>query len=402
LYFSSWPTQCNALPPGVIPRGPQTSNTYTTAQSYNARRVQNDNQTNALQAAVIYKLKSDKYDSSVPPISKPDQGVIVYVRLLIHRLIWFDNQAEAHISLKEQWQDPRFQVHSKQAVTFRLPDDIKIWVPDTYFSNAVEKKLGDKVFRIVEESGYIDTHQKNFCTNGFQRYPQLSLLIKCYPKDIKMKVTKFKIVARDIRQLYSSDSYSCLEINLTFVGPIKQGIFKVFLPSLLLVFASWLHFWINGSWSVPRTLSAGAPFLIFAILLMFFPNMYEDYSRGTRTWFVTCLLFTFASFVEYFLVICCGMRRTLRYTNGLLESDHPVTTKEVTTTTISMNNSSFNKRAPLPLCSSLNLNPRQPYGTSARYDPQRKFPRYCFTTAVPTHFCNISFHIPPRTVTVTI
>ena len=88
---------------------------------------------------------------------------------------------------------------------------------------------------------------------------------------------------------------------------------------------------------------------------MFFPNMYEDYSRGTRTWFVTCLLFTFASFVEYFLVICCGMRRTLRYTNGLLESDHPVTTKEVTTTTISMNNSSFNKRAPLPLCSSLNL-----------------------------------------------
>ena len=66
---------------------------------------------------------------------------------------------EAHISLKEQWQDPRFQVHSKQAVTFRLPDDIKIWVPDTYFSNAVEKKLGDKVFRIVEESGYVRTNQ---------------------------------------------------------------------------------------------------------------------------------------------------------------------------------------------------------------------------------------------------
>uniref|UniRef100_A0A915EHH0 Uncharacterized protein n=1 Tax=Ditylenchus dipsaci TaxID=166011 RepID=A0A915EHH0_9BILA len=97
---------------------------------------------------------------------------------------------------------------------------------------------------------------------------------------------------------------------------------KVFFPCILLVVASWLHFWIHGSWSVPRTISAAAPFFILVAVLFLLPSP----TRAMVVWLVLCVLITFCSFLEYFLVICCGIHQRVRYTNGLL---HPTTTNTI-------------------------------------------------------------------------
>lgn len=66
----------------------------------------------------------------------------------------------------------------------------------------------------------------------------------------------------------------------------------------------------------------------FAFLKVFYPQPYlaSEGVGSIQVWLLFCLTITFLSLVEYFIVICCGIRRTVRYTNGTLnESESPIT-----------------------------------------------------------------------------
>jgi hypothetical protein len=67
---------------------------------------------------------------------------------------------------------------------------------------------------------------------------------------------------------YTVGVYSCINVHLQFKGCSVSGWMKWILPGVLLVLVSWLHFWIHGSWSVPRSISAAVPFFIFVALLV--------------------------------------------------------------------------------------------------------------------------------------
>jgi len=124
---------------------------------------------------------------------------------------------------------------------------------------------------------------------------------------------------------YSMGVYSCIEVSITFVGSTIEPLFRIFIPSIFLVVVSWLHFWVHGSWSVPRTISAALPFFIFTALIIFYPQPYLSHSGGIggiQIWLLFCILITCLSLVEYFVVICCGIRRKMRYFNGALTSEH--------------------------------------------------------------------------------
>ncbi|EYC44211.1 hypothetical protein Y032_0468g2007 [Ancylostoma ceylanicum] len=62
--------------------------------------------------------------------------------------------------------------------------------------------------------------------------------------------------------------YSCIDVTVTFSASAFGIIGTLLVPSILLVIASWLHFWVHGSWSVPRTISAALPFFLFAVLFV--------------------------------------------------------------------------------------------------------------------------------------
>ncbi|VDO69713.1 unnamed protein product [Haemonchus placei] len=66
----------------------------------------------------------------------------------------------------------------------------------------------------------------------------------------------------------TSGMFSCIDVVVTFSSSTMASLATWFLPTLFLVFASWLHFWIHGSWSVPRTISAALPFFIFAVIFV--------------------------------------------------------------------------------------------------------------------------------------
>ncbi|KHN75609.1 Glycine receptor subunit alpha-3 [Toxocara canis] len=135
-------------------------------------------------------------------------------------------------------------------------------------------------------------------------------------------------IAEDCVGNYTVGAYSCISVLITFSGSACEALFKIFIPSIFLIITSWLHFWVHGSWSVPRTVSAALPFFIFAALLVFYPQPYLEVEGvgGIQVWLLFCLIITFLSLIEYFVVICCGIRRTMRYTNGTVsEAEAPIT-----------------------------------------------------------------------------
>ncbi|KAL6735475.1 hypothetical protein Aduo_005913 [Ancylostoma duodenale] len=117
--------------------------------------------------------------------------------------------------------------------------------------------------------------------------------------------------------------YACIDVSVTFSGSAFGSIATWFLPTVLLVIASWLHFWIHGSWSVPRTISAALPFFLFAVLFLFRRDVVTS-APGVCCWFAFCLVITFLSLLEYFVVICCGIRRSIRYTANGHPEENPI------------------------------------------------------------------------------
>jgi len=125
---------------------------------------------------------------------------------------------------------------------------------------------------------------------------------------------------------YTTGVFGCIQIVVHFMGKIivppppppkvsNDWFKKIIPPSVILIIASWLHFWVNGTWSVPRSISASIPFVIFVCLLLFF----HIESCDLLTWLLVCTLFTFFSLIEYFLVICFGttVRRTRLHTSPM-------------------------------------------------------------------------------------
>ncbi|KIH50855.1 hypothetical protein ANCDUO_19062 [Ancylostoma duodenale] len=84
--------------------------------------------------------------------------------------------------------------------------------------------------------------------------------------------------------------YACIDVSVTFSGSAFGSIATWFLPTVLLLFR--------------RDVVTSAP--------------------GVCCWFAFCLVITFLSLLEYFVVICCGIRRSIRYTANGHPEENPI------------------------------------------------------------------------------
>ncbi|CAJ0573470.1 unnamed protein product, partial [Mesorhabditis spiculigera] len=294
--------------------------------------------------AVERILSNSHYDASQrPPIKSGPSSAVPY--------------AEVDLRLREQWEDSRlaYEVDPREAIDeITLPGSKQIWTPGTYFSNAKEKAKASCPSGFVRASTgrtiYVPvSHGASFPFLNRRTF-KLRLSSFNYPiedviyvwanspplvvpvevaDDLMEGTVKFeKVAAGDCIGNYTFGSYPCIDVDITFSSSTFSSFARVFLPSILLVIASWLHFWIHGSWSVPRTVSAAAPFLIFAALFLFGGSALPSSVPSLWCWLSFCLLLSFLSLFEYFLVILCGIRRNIRYAAGRAGSaadDSPLT-----------------------------------------------------------------------------
>ncbi|XGW09440.1 hypothetical protein V3C99_011608 [Haemonchus contortus] len=329
-------------------------------KAFRSRRIGTEGQ-------VISRLLTDYDPATRPPVREnaDHSSILVITNIFINRVNWHEGRAEVDLYLRQQWEDGRLQyeVDPREEIDqVAIPSNRKIWMPDTYFSTGNELKSNDRHSVVVEPSGYIRSSQQRIVdvpvsygsTFPFLNRRSFTLRLSSYaypledvvylwanspplvnPVEVSNDlltgaVTFEEASAGDCvgnftvgKFQVASGMFSCIDVVVTFSSSTMASLATWFLPTLFLVFASWLHFWIHGSWSVPRTISAALPFFIFAVIFVFRRDIVTATS-GVCCWFSFCLILTFLSLVEYFIVICCGIRRSIRYTANGHPEENPI------------------------------------------------------------------------------
>ncbi|KAK0396183.1 hypothetical protein QR680_001610 [Steinernema hermaphroditum] len=330
---------------------------------------------------IVAKVFSNYDKDTRPPVREnaDHSSIVVITSIYINSVKWETNTAEVDLYLREQWMDNRLKYDvdvREQIQEVKVPGNRKIWKPDTYFSNGKEISQEGKKSAVVEPSGYVRSSEGRTVVVPVEyqsKFPFLNsisftLRLSSYnyaledvaylwanspPNAVPLEVSNQLLnseysfqeaVAGDCVGNYSVGVYSCIDVVVSFESSCGRALLTVFLPTLLLVIASFLHFWIHGSWSVPRSFSAAFPFLIFASLFVFAPKSAFFVSSGIRVWAIFCLVITFFSLLEYFLVICCGIRRTMKYTNGITAQEQSALTAAQETVELAYNTKCANFR----------------------------------------------------------
>lgn len=315
---------------------------------------------------MISRLLTDYDPSTRPPVrdNADHSSILVITNIFINRVNWHESRAEVDLYLRQQWEDGRLQyeVDPREEIDqVSVPSNRKIWMPDTYFSTGNEIKGGNRHSVVIEPSGYVRSSEQRTVdvpvTYGssfpFLNRRSFTLRLASYvypledvvymwansppfvnPVEVSNDLLSGSIAfeeasAGDCLGNYTVGTYSCIDVVVTFSGSTFGSLTSWFLPTILLVIASWLHFWIHGSWSVPRTISAAVPFFVFAVIFLFRRDIATSTS-GVCCWFAFCLFITFLSLVEYFIVICCGIRRSIRYTSNGHPEEKPITAAKET------------------------------------------------------------------------
>ncbi|KAE9552222.1 hypothetical protein FO519_004566 [Halicephalobus sp. NKZ332] len=261
------------------------------------------------ESQIVSRMFSE-YDPNVrPPVrdSADHSSIVVIVSIYINRVNWEGQTAVVDLYLRQQYEDSRltYEVDPREKIDeITVPLNKKVWNPDTYFTSAQEinPDRNHKNRFVVEPSGFIRSSEQKIVTvplesgSSFpfvnERSFRLRLSSYGYPIDdvvylwannpptiVPVEVSKdlldgpysfSEAFAGDCVGNYTVGVHSCVDVTVTFTGHSCDAYLRFFIPTVLLVISSWLHFFIHGSWSVPRTISAAFPFVVFAVFLVGF------------------------------------------------------------------------------------------------------------------------------------
>ncbi|XP_029297869.1 glycine receptor, beta b isoform X2 [Cottoperca gobio] len=246
-----------------------------------------------------------------------------------------------NIFLRQRWNDPRL----------KLPQDFKsdsltvdptmfkcLWKPDLFFANE-------------KSANFHEVTQDNLLLFIFRNGDvlismRLSVTLSCpldlalFPMDTqrcKMQLESFGYTTDDLQFMWQTGDpvqmdaialpqfdirqedidygnctkfysgtgyYTCVEVIFTLRRQVGFYMMGVYAPTLLIVVLSWLSFWIN-----PDASAARVPLGILSVLSLSsectslaseLPKV--SYVKAIDIWLIACLLFGFASLVEYAVV----------------------------------------------------------------------------------------------------
>uniref|UniRef100_A0A4W3IM40 Glycine receptor, beta a n=1 Tax=Callorhinchus milii TaxID=7868 RepID=A0A4W3IM40_CALMI len=247
-----------------------------------------------------------------------------------------------NIFLRQKWNDPRLKLPTDFKGSDTLTVDPKmfkcLWKPDLFFANEKNANFHDvtqeNILLFIFRSGDVLVSMR------------LSVTLSCpldltlFPMDTqrcKMQLESFGYTTDDLRFIWQAKDpvqmeeialpqfdikqedieygnctkyykgtgyYTCVEVIFTLRRLVGFYLMGVYAPTLLIVVLSWLSFWIN-----PDASAARVPLGIFSVLSLSsectslaaeLPKV--SYVKALDVWLIACLLFGFASLVEYAVV----------------------------------------------------------------------------------------------------
>ncbi|GFY53959.1 glutamate-gated chloride channel [Trichonephila inaurata madagascariensis] len=290
----------------------------------------------------------DDYNKYEAP-SKKGHPAHVYLDLSVMDVDRIDDgimEFSIQAYLIEQWIDERLNlsvyIHNDEVNTL-FPTVIAkdLWKPDLVFDNA---KTG-----VLFSLSIPNTHIRVSNTGCLYRSSRYNLVIGCqmnfhfYPMDTQecfMKICllsnpdhkvmlhwaeearppfrksksirftndiqplKYNLLppqAYKAREVWTAGNYTYLYANFTFVRRISSSLLNVYIPSTLVVFLSWISFWLDVA-AVPARITLGVTSLLTLATQVVqarggLPTI--SYMTAMDIWLFVCLLTVFSSLLEF-------------------------------------------------------------------------------------------------------
>uniref|UniRef100_A0A8D0GF71 Glycine receptor subunit beta n=1 Tax=Sphenodon punctatus TaxID=8508 RepID=A0A8D0GF71_SPHPU len=230
-----------------------------------------------------------------------------------------------NIFLRQKWNDPRLKLPNDWRGSDTLTVDPTmfkcLWKPDLFFANEKNANFHDVTQENILLFIFRDGDVLVSMSQGL--YPEDQQRIGYTTDDLrfiwqsgdpvqleKIALPQFDIKKEDIEygnctKYYKvTGYYTCVEVIFTLRRQVGFYMMGVYAPTLLIVVLSWLSFWIN-----PDASAARVPLGIFSVLNLAsecttlaaeLPKV--SYVKALDVWLIACLLFGFASLVEYAVV----------------------------------------------------------------------------------------------------
>ncbi|XP_069129491.1 glycine receptor subunit alpha-2-like [Argopecten irradians] len=321
---------------------------------------------NRTRQGVLRELLNDSsYDSSLSPEFEDDIPTNVTIQVFIMSIDSLNEVSMDYsmtIFLRQKWVDKRLMYEQVPGMNMLELDSRmieKVWVPDTIFSNEKKASFHDvtvpnrlmqlypngTVFYSVRISMTLS------CDMKLASYPLDSqhclLAIESYSYSIENVVFRWHSTKpirmmsdRLLPQFFFSDEvtydseclrdygesgkFSCLEANLHLTRNNGYYIAQIFIPSILIVMLSWVSFWVDAE-ATPARVSLG----VLTVLTITtqssgarsqLPRV--SYIKAIDVWMSTCLMFVFASLLEYaYINVLTRKRRSKLMTALQIGSD---------------------------------------------------------------------------------
>ncbi|RWS29070.1 glycine receptor subunit alpha-2-like protein, partial [Leptotrombidium deliense] len=135
---------------------------------------------------------------------------------------------------------------------------------------------------------------------------------------IKVPLYQLHHVEKGSRMQMTLDgNFSFVYINISFERQVIPQLIHTYSPSTLLVVISWFSFWI-GLDAIPARITLSVTSLLalvthFAALRKELPPI--DYINGSDLWMIMCMMFVFASLLQFSIVNFINARHNKKITN---------------------------------------------------------------------------------------
>lgn len=277
----------------------------------------------------------------------------VNVTIDCHVLSFGDiNEVEMEYSLDiyflQLWHDPRFNITDPlyhNATVELIGSQINdVWVPDTIFVNSKRSKfhsitIDNRFLTIYLADGMMVYHSRitmtAACTMDLRSYPfdmqSCKLAIESYGHDEGQVVYKWRqtpdcgntcndvhIYDRDMSNFdvmkavkskektnYHAVSFSSATTRFVFKRRQQYFIFRIFIPSILIVMVSWSTFWISQD-AVPARAGICITTILTLITMLGVVNTNMpkvSYMKAIDLFLLVSFIFVFCSLVEYIFVL---------------------------------------------------------------------------------------------------
>lgn len=301
------------------------------------------------------------YDSRISPHFDLEIPTEVRVHIYIYSI---DSISESTMDytmtfiLTQMWTDPRLNYTKYLKDKFLELNTYfidKVWVPDLYFANEKHASfhhitMPNKMMHLYRNGTIkyrIRLTMTAACPMDLQYFPLdtqiCSIVIKSFvytPDNVifkwrednpvshfqHMQMAQFeisKITPGNCSVKYEENSFTCILAQIHLQRRVEFYLLQVFIPSTMIVFISWVSFWLPIN-AVPARIALGSTTVLIMITqrqstAISLPPV--SYVKAIDVWTVTCLVFVFAALLEYAIVSTYSRHETKRLSIKVIQNN---------------------------------------------------------------------------------